>query len=87
MGVADRPRATRAAPDAVGSRASTVGVRPMARLAARLPECGVPVEHLQLPLANHSFDLSWGAWSTQIAHAHLGAFLAQHLGRGDPVTH
>jgi acetyl esterase/lipase len=49
------------------------------RLAAKLRGLGVPVEHFELPLANHSFDLSWGAWSTQIARARLGAFLARHL--------
>jgi acetyl esterase/lipase len=50
-----------------------------ARLAALLTSAAVPVERVQLPLANHSFDLSWGAWSTQIARARLGAFLARHL--------
>jgi acetyl esterase/lipase len=50
-----------------------------ARLAAELRARGAVVEHLELPGANHSFDLSWGAWSTQLARARLGRFLDRHL--------
>ncbi len=49
------------------------------RLAALLREAGVAHRYVELPGANHAYDVAWGAWSTQITRQTLGDFLAEHL--------
>ena len=55
-------------------------------LARRLEEAGVEHRLLELPYAQHGFDLSWGGWGSQITRPELERFLEQHLGRQSPKT-
>ena len=55
-------------------------------LARRLEEAGVEHRMLELPYAQHGFDLSWGGWGSQITRPNLERFLEQHLGRQSPKT-
>jgi len=48
-------------------------------LAQRLRQLDVECDHVELPGANHAYDLAWGAWSTQITRELLRRFLARHL--------
>ena len=48
-------------------------------LAARLRKFGVPHRLVVLPWANHTFDFSWGGWSSQITRPTLQEFLEVHL--------
>lgn len=53
-------------------------------LANRLEEEGVPHRLVELPWANHGFDLAWGGWNSQIARHELGEFLEHRLADQDP---
>ncbi|MBG6135522.1 alpha/beta hydrolase [Longispora fulva] len=48
------------------------------RLARLLGEAGVPHRLVRLPFAEHVFDFSWGAWSTQICRHVFAEFLDEH---------
>lgn len=48
-------------------------------LANQLEEEGVPHRLIELPWANHSFDLAWGSWDTQIVRHELEEFLEHRL--------
>ncbi|MBB6118404.1 alpha/beta hydrolase [Nocardiopsis algeriensis] len=49
------------------------------RFAARLDEAGVPHEHLEIPWAEHMFDLNWGGFASQVTRHELEEFLGEHL--------
>jgi acetyl esterase len=55
-------------------------------LARRLEEAGVEHRLLELPWAEHGFDIAWGGWGSQITRPELERFLEQHLGRQSPKT-
>jgi acetyl esterase/lipase len=48
-------------------------------LANRLAEAGVAHRLVELPGANHAFDVAWGSWHQQIARHELEAFLDASL--------
>jgi acetyl esterase/lipase/sterol desaturase/sphingolipid hydroxylase (fatty acid hydroxylase superfamily) len=48
-------------------------------LDAKLSKVGVPHRLVTLPSAEHSFDIAWGSWSTQIAKHVLDDFMGQYL--------
>ncbi|NKZ01868.1 alpha/beta hydrolase [Nocardiopsis alborubida] len=49
------------------------------RLAARLDAAGVPHRLLEIPWAEHMFDLNWGGFASQVARHGLDGFLDEHL--------
>jgi acetyl esterase/lipase len=63
-----------------GTRDQLVNVAHSDALAAALRQVGADHQLVRLPGANHSYDLVWGAWSTQVTRAVLGRFLERHLG-------
>lgn len=48
-------------------------------LARSLAGAGAEVRLLELPLANHAYDLAWGGVNTQTTRSVLGRFLDEHL--------
>jgi acetyl esterase len=62
-----------------GGRDSLVAPGQSRLLAQRLEEAGVPHRLLELPHAQHFFDLSWGGWGSQITRAKLEQFLEEYL--------
>jgi acetyl esterase/lipase len=62
-----------------GRRDQLVPVEHSRRLAGELSAAGADHEYLELPGANHAYDLSWVAWSTQITRALIAAFLERAL--------
>ncbi|MEU5884364.1 alpha/beta hydrolase [Spirillospora sp. NPDC047279] len=48
------------------------------RLAARLAGARTPHRLVEIPYADHFFDISWGGWATQISRAEVASFLAGH---------
>jgi acetyl esterase len=62
-----------------GGRDSLVAPGQSRLLARRLEEAGVPHRLLELPHAQHFFDLSWGGWGAQITRPELKRFLEEHL--------
>jgi acetyl esterase/lipase len=53
-------------------------------LASALSRVGATHETYVLPYTDHSFDLNWGGFSTQIARAALERFLKRHLSAEAP---
>ncbi|WP_199742363.1 alpha/beta hydrolase [Streptomyces triticirhizae] len=49
------------------------------RLAAELERAGVPHGLVEMPAAEHMFDLNWGGFGSQLARAEITRFLADHL--------
>lgn len=49
------------------------------RFAARLGEHGVEHQLVELPWAEHMFDLNWGGFASQIARHEIGSFLDERL--------
>ncbi|MFY7070407.1 alpha/beta hydrolase [Nocardiopsis changdeensis] len=50
------------------------------RLAARLAEAGVEHRLVEIPWAEHMFDLNWGGLASQWARHELSVFLGRHTG-------
>lgn len=50
------------------------------RLAARLARAGVEHRLVEIPWAEHMFDLNWGGLASQWARHELGGFLDRHTG-------
>ncbi|WP_168221322.1 alpha/beta hydrolase [Actinomadura sp. WMMA1423] len=50
------------------------------RLADRLSAARVPHRLVEIPYADHFFDIDWGGWGTQISRAAVADFLAEHGG-------
>ncbi|WP_017585920.1 alpha/beta hydrolase [Nocardiopsis ganjiahuensis] len=48
------------------------------RMAAELAEQGVPYRHVELPWAEHMYDLNWGGLASQITRHSVDAFLREH---------
>jgi acetyl esterase/lipase len=48
-------------------------------LADRLEQAGVPHRLIDVPGANHGFDVVWGGWGTQVVRDQLEAFLEGSL--------
>ena len=63
-----------------GDRDQVVPVDQSRRLAAALAAAGVRHRLVELPLANHAYDLAWGGVNAQTTRAVLARFLATHLG-------
>ncbi|MEV0444192.1 alpha/beta hydrolase [Streptomyces spectabilis] len=50
-------------------------------LARRLAAAGARASYVELPWADHCFDVNWGGWASQVARAALGRFLDGIAGR------
>ncbi|MFK4071680.1 alpha/beta hydrolase fold domain-containing protein [Streptomyces sp. NPDC029674] len=59
-----------------GSADRAVPVAQARELARRLKGAGAPVTYVELPWADHCFDVNWGGWGSQIARAATERFLA-----------
>ncbi|MFF1379629.1 alpha/beta hydrolase fold domain-containing protein [Streptomyces sp. NPDC058308] len=58
-----------------GSADRAVPVAQARELARRLKEVGAPATYIELPWADHCFDVNWGGWGSQIARAATKRFL------------
>ncbi|WP_409238019.1 alpha/beta hydrolase fold domain-containing protein [Streptomyces sp. PA5.6] len=58
-----------------GSADRAVPVAQARELARRLKEAGAPATYVELPWADHCFDVNWGGWGSQIARAATERFL------------
>lgn len=58
-----------------GSADRAVPVAQARELARRLKEAGAPATYVELPWADHCFDVNWGGWGSQIARATTERFL------------
>ncbi|NEA04984.1 prolyl oligopeptidase family serine peptidase, partial [Streptomyces sp. SID10116] len=58
-----------------GSADRAVPVAQARELARRLEEAGAPATYVELPWADHCFDVNWGGWGSQIARAATERFL------------
>ncbi|MEE2053125.1 alpha/beta hydrolase [Nocardiopsis tropica] len=56
-----------------------LGTEDNRRMAARLDEAGVPHRYLEIPWAEHMFDLNWGGFASQLTRHTLDGFLTEHL--------
>ncbi|MFD6948794.1 esterase [Nocardiopsis sp. TSRI0078] len=56
-----------------------LGVEDNRRLAARLDAAGVEHRLLEIPWAEHMFDLNWGGFASQVARHGVDGFLTDHL--------
>ncbi|MFG2500431.1 alpha/beta hydrolase [Streptomyces sp. NPDC048441] len=59
-----------------GSADRAVPVAQARELARRLDSAGAPATYVELPWADHCFDVNWGGWGSQIARAAISRFLA-----------
>ncbi|MFI7322834.1 alpha/beta hydrolase fold domain-containing protein [Streptomyces venezuelae] len=58
-----------------GSADRAVPVAQARELARRLKQAGAPATYVELPWADHCFDVNWGGWGSQIARAATERFL------------
>ncbi|MEU1148724.1 alpha/beta hydrolase fold domain-containing protein [Streptomyces sp. NPDC005863] len=58
-----------------GSADRAVPVAQARELARRLKAVGAPATYVELPWADHCFDVNWGGWGSQIARAATEHFL------------
>uniref|UniRef100_UPI0006EBD1C8 alpha/beta hydrolase n=1 Tax=Streptomyces silaceus TaxID=545123 RepID=UPI0006EBD1C8 len=58
-----------------GSADRAVPVAQARELARRLKVAGAPATYVELPWADHCFDVNWGGWGSQIARAATERFL------------
>ncbi|MEV5977922.1 alpha/beta hydrolase [Streptomyces sp. NPDC052114] len=58
-----------------GSADRAVPVAQARELARRLKAAGAPATYVELPWADHCFDVNWGGWGSQIARAATERFL------------
>ncbi|MEV7196712.1 alpha/beta hydrolase [Streptomyces sp. NPDC093510] len=58
-----------------GSADRAVPVAQARELARRLKGAGAPATYVELPWADHCFDVNWGGWGSQIARAATERFL------------
>lgn len=56
-----------------------LGTEDNRRLAARLESAGVAHQHMEIPWAEHMFDLNWGGFASQLTRHTLDDFLTEHL--------
>lgn len=59
-----------------GSADRAVPVAQARELARRLAAAGAPATYVELPWADHCFDVNWGGWGSQIARSAISRFLA-----------
>ncbi|MEV0525565.1 alpha/beta hydrolase [Streptomyces sp. NPDC050439] len=59
-----------------GSADRAVPVAQARELARRLDAAGAPATYVELPWADHCFDVNWGGWGSQIARSAVARFLA-----------
>jgi acetyl esterase/lipase len=59
-----------------GSADRAVPVAQARELARRLEAAGAPATYVELPWADHCFDVNWGGWGSQIARTAISRFLA-----------
>ncbi|MEV8016166.1 alpha/beta hydrolase [Streptomyces sp. NPDC086554] len=59
-----------------GSADRAVPVAQARELARRLKAAGAPATYVELPWADHCFDVNWGGWGSQIARAAISRFLS-----------
>ncbi|WP_371527406.1 alpha/beta hydrolase [Streptomyces sp. NBC_01283] len=58
-----------------GSADRAVPVAQARELARRLEAAGAPATYVELPWADHCFDVNWGGWGSQIARSAISRFL------------
>lgn len=63
-----------------GGSDQVVPVEQSLRLGRALDSAAVPHRVVALPGVNHSYDLIWGSWPTQLTRHALGQFLDERLG-------
>lgn len=70
-----------------GGRDQIVLVEQSRILERRLEAAGVPHERVEIPYADHIYDLSWGGWANQITNKKMELFLDGHFPGDDaPIS-